>query len=43
MPVLKLIKRNYAITWYHKKLKWQITVGFLVWAAGLTNIILHMN
>ncbi len=29
--------------WFHKKLKWQIAVGFLVWAAGLTNIILHMN
>ncbi|QCK15741.1 hypothetical protein DCC35_13810 [Mangrovivirga cuniculi] len=29
--------------WYHKKLKWQIATGILIWAAGLTNIILNMN
>lgn len=29
--------------WYHKKLKWQIAVGFLIWAAGLVNVISHMG
>ncbi|MCX2745399.1 hypothetical protein OO013_16085 [Mangrovivirga sp. M17] len=29
--------------WYHKKLKWQVATGFLIWAAGLTNIILNMK
>ena len=29
--------------WYHKRIKWQIVVGFLIWLAGLTNLVLHMN
>jgi len=29
--------------WYYKKLKWQIAVGFLVWAGGLTNVLMKMN
>lgn len=29
--------------WYYKKLKWQIAIGFLVWAGGLTNVIMNMG
>jgi len=29
--------------WYQKKLKWQIAIGFVIWAAGLTNVIMHMG
>jgi len=28
--------------WYYKKIKWQFLVGFLIWLAGLTNVIMHM-
>lgn len=29
--------------WYHKKIKWQVGVGFLIWVAGFTNVILSMK
>lgn len=29
--------------WYYKKIKWQIAVGFLVWAGGLTNVLMNMG
>jgi len=29
--------------WYYKKIKWQIAVGFLVWAGGLTNVLINMR
>jgi len=28
--------------WYYKKIKWQIAIGFLVWTAGLTNVLMNM-
>lgn len=29
--------------WHYKKIKWQISVWFLVWAGGLTNVLMNMN
>lgn len=29
--------------WYYKKLKWQIAFGFLIWAGGLTNVLMNMD
>ncbi len=27
--------------WYYKKIKWQFVVGFIIWLAGLVNMIIH--
>lgn len=29
--------------WHEKRIKWQIAVGFLVWLAGLVNVIMNMS
>ena len=29
--------------WYYKKIKWQIAVGFLIWAGGFTNLLINMS
>lgn len=29
--------------WYYKKINWQIAGGFLVWAGGLTNVLINTS
>ena len=30
-----------AFIWYYKKIKWQFAVGFIIWLAGLINLIIN--
>ena len=30
-----------AFVWYHKKIKWQFAVGFIIWLVGLVNMMMN--